>query len=373
MKRSLNKEYDIIDIDRLDSPALVVYPQLVKENIRLLTTMIDDVQRLRPHMKSHKTKEATQLMLEAGIRKFKCATIAEAELLGMHQAPDVLLAYQPTGPKLQRFIQLQQKYPATAYSCLVDNISTANEIAQAFTTHGLTAVVYIDLNVGQNRTGIAPGQEAFELYEHCTGLKGVMITGLHAYDGHIQQVNLAERTAVCDKAFALVTTMHSALIQKGYTAPIIVAGGSRTFPIHAKREKVECSPGTFVFWDKGYSDQCPEQPFRPAAMVITRVVSLPNDITICLDLGHKSVAAENEITKRVYFPEAPELKAISQSEEHLVLEARPGHSFKPGDVLYGLPMHVCPTVALYERAYTIEDGKHTGEWMITARDRKISL
>jgi D-serine deaminase-like pyridoxal phosphate-dependent protein len=136
---------------------------------------------------------------------------------------------------------------------------------------------------------------------------------------------------------------------------------------------VECSPGTFIYWDKGYSDGCPEQDFLPAAVLVTRVVSLPATGIVTTDLGHKSVAAENEITRRIFFLDTNALNPVSQSEEHLVAEAAPDHSFHTGDVLYGLPFHICPTVALYERAYTIEDGKITGEWMSVGRDRKIEV
>src|ERR1700741_2903594 len=117
--------YIIRDIEKLDTPALVVYPNRVKENINILKGMIDDVSRLRPHVKTHKCKDVALLMLEAGINKFKCATIAEAELIGMSKAPDVLLAYQPIGPKLDRFIKLIQTYSETQYSCLVDNSAAA--------------------------------------------------------------------------------------------------------------------------------------------------------------------------------------------------------------------------------------------------------
>ena len=106
---------------------------------------------------------------------------------------------------------------------------------------------------------------------------------------------------------------------------------------------------------------------------MTRVVSLSAPNRICLDLGHKSVAAENEITRRVYFLNAPGLKAVSQSEEHLVVEVDKDHSYKVGDVLYGLPIHICPTVALYERVYTIENGDLTGSWKNVARDRTLSV
>jgi len=364
--------YLIEDIDKIDTPALVIFPDRVKANINTLKAMIDDPQRLRPHAKTHKTKEATQLMLAAGITKFKCATIAEAEMLGLCGAPDVVLAYQPIGPKLQRFIKVTQQYPNTHYSCLVDNIASAEAIAHAFAAVGATISVFIDLNIGQNRTGIAPGSTAIALYEYCAKAKGLSIAGLHAYDGHVRGT-LDERTTQSNEAYAKVEDMLKALQSKGYTNVQVIAGGSPSFPIHANRAAVECSPGTFVFWDKSYQDQCTEQPFQIAAIVVTRVVSLPNDTHICVDLGHKSIAAENEITKRVFFLNAPELKAVSHSEEHLVLLAGEGHSYKPGDVLYGVPIHVCPTVALHERGYAVENGKLVGEWRIIARDRKISL
>ncbi len=364
--------YQIQNIDELDTPALVIFPERVKTNITTLKAMIDDPQRLRPHAKTHKTKEATQLMLAAGITKFKYATIAEAEMLGMCGAPDVVLAYQPIGPKVQRFVKVTQQYPNTHFSCLVDNIPSAEAIANAFATVGATISVYIDLNIGQNRTGIVPGEKAIELYEYCAKAKGLSIAGLHAYDGHTRGT-LEERTAQSNEAYAKVEDMLQALRSMGYTKVKVIAGGSPSFPIHAKRGTVECSPGTFIFWDKSYLDQCTEQPFQIAAIVVTRVISLPNDIHICVDLGHKSIAAENEITKRVFFLNAPQLKAVSHSEEHLVLQAGEGHSFKPGDVLYGVPIHICPTVALHERGYTVENGKLTGEWKIVARDRKISL
>jgi D-serine deaminase-like pyridoxal phosphate-dependent protein len=143
--------------------------------------------------------------------------------------------------------------------------------------------------------------------------------------------------------------------------------------VHAKRGVVECSPGTFIYWDRGYSLHCAEQPFLTAALVVSRVISLPDETKLCLDVGHKSVSAENELGKRIYFLNAPELVFIGQSEEHLVVDAGKHHHYKVGDVLYGLPYHVCPTIALYERAITIENNHITGEWKNIARDRKITI
>jgi len=365
--------YSISNVNTLDTPALVVYPERVKQNIETAKSMIDDVARLRPHVKTHKSAEVTTLMLEAGITKFKCATIAEAEMLGMCGAQDVLLAYQPIGPKLKRFLLVVLKYPGTAFSCLVDNMEAAVEISEAAIQNKICIPVFIDLNVGQNRTGIKPGVQAIKLFADCDALSGIDMAGLHAYDGHIHDADLKVRTDQCNESFKLVENMIAGLAEMGFTDPVIIAGGSPTFPIHAKRKNIECSPGTFVYWDKGYADSFAEQPFLPAALVVTRVISLPDDTKICLDLGHKSIAAERELKTRVFLMNLPGVEIVGQSEEHLVIDVGKDYGHKPGDVIYGMPYHICPTVALYERAITIENGRATGEWKNIARDRKITI
>ena len=360
--------YEIRNINELDSPALVVFPDRVKHNIQLAIDMIGDVNRLRPHIKTNKSPDAAKLMLSAGISKFKCATIAEAEMLAQCSSPEVLLAYQPLGPKLQRFVSLIKKYPSTQFACLTDDIEAANEQAAIFNTNGLNVPVFIDLNVGMNRTGISPDEKAIELAEHIRTLKGITLRGLHAYDGHIRDIDFEAKKKKCDEAFKAVENLNERL-----KLPTIIMGGSPAFSVHCKRKNIECSPGTFVYWDKGYSDLCPEQGFLPAAVLVTRVISLPSSNKICTDLGHKSVAAENEIARRVFFLNVEGLRPVGQSEEHLVLETNENQSIKVGDVFYGLPYHVCPTVALYERVVTVENGKATGEWNNVARDRKITI
>lgn len=363
----------IDDVESIDSPALVLYTERVKQNIRSLLDMVDNPSRLRPHAKTHKSLEAASLQLKAGIRKFKCATIAEAEMLAMAGAPDILLAYQPIGPKLQRLFVLAKKYPQSFFSCLTDNLPALEEMNRVFQSESRPLPVYIDLNTGMNRSGEEHEDKVIQLYTAGMQMKAVQMMGLHAYDGHIRDADFELRTQKCNEAYAVIESIKTELMKKGFPEPVIIAGGSPTFPIHAKRKNMECSPGTFIYWDKGYSDLCREQPFVPAALVLARVISLPTTSRLCIDLGHKSIAAENEIGRRVYFLNAPELKAVSQSEEHLVVEAGEGHPYRVGDILYGMPIHICPTVALYERALTIENRKLIGEWKAIARDRKIEV
>ena len=125
----MNNWYEIKNIADVDSPSLAIYVDRVKQNIETLVESIDDVTRLRPHIKTHKSKEVSIMMLDAGIQKFKCATIAEAEMLADASAKDILLAYQPVGPKAARLATLAKKYPDVTWGCLIDNKNSASEIS----------------------------------------------------------------------------------------------------------------------------------------------------------------------------------------------------------------------------------------------------
>jgi D-serine deaminase-like pyridoxal phosphate-dependent protein len=365
--------YKIDNVNDIDTPALVVYPDKVLYNIETLKSFVSDVSRLRPHVKTHKSAEITKMLLEAGVNKFKCATIAEAEMLAMAGASDVLLAYQPIGPKVNRLAQLIEQYPSTTFSCLVDNEESALQINEVMESIHHCIPVYIDLNVGMNRTGIKPGPEALELYLKLSKEEGLLPMGLHVYDGHLRDPDIKERTRRCNEGFEAVEKLKKDLIARDADDPIIIAGGTPTFPIHAKRKNVECSPGTFIYWDRGYEDILTEQPFHYAALVITRVISKPTESTICIDLGHKSIASENALVKRVSFLNAKSLEPTGHSEEHMILKHNGESNLKVGDVLYGVPYHICPTCSLYNTATIVLDGKAEDRWKITARNRKINV
>src|SRR5438874_6085906 len=111
--------YKLDNVAEIASPALLIYQERMVENLgRMLAIVGDDPSRLRPHIKTHKLPEVISLHLERGITKFKCATIAEAEMLALAETPDVLVAYQPVGPNVQRLIALMQRFPQTRFSTI---------------------------------------------------------------------------------------------------------------------------------------------------------------------------------------------------------------------------------------------------------------
>ena len=363
--------YTINNIEKIDSPSLIVYPQIAKENIHKLIEMAGSVDLLRPHVKTNKIAEVCQMMLNAGINKFKCATIAEAEMLGMINAQDVLIAHQPVGPKAMRVLQLVKSFPNTQFSCIIDNLHTAEILSNLFESHHLVLPVFIDLNVGMNRSGITP-EKGLDLFKGAKLLPGINIIGLHGYDGHIRDTDFKERSRRSDEAFNTVEELKNQIEALSNQKLLLVIGGSPSFPTHTKRRNVQYSPGTFVFWDWGYKHMVPDQPFEFAALVITRIISIMDHETVCTDLGHKSVAAENPLP-RVHLLNALDAIPIGQSEEHLVLKMTDTSKWKVGDVLYAVPVHICPTVALYDWAVIVENNEVIDNWKVIARTRKITI
>jgi D-serine deaminase-like pyridoxal phosphate-dependent protein len=363
--------YLLGNADDVPSPALLVYPDRIDENIRRLVRLAGGPARLRPHLKTTKLPEVVRALMDQGITRFKVATLAEAEMAAAARAPDVLLAYQPVGPNVAQLIDLVIAFPRTSFSTLIDDESALRTLAAAAAAHDVSIPVLLDLDTGMHRSGLAAGPHAADLYGLTSALPGVRPGGLHAYDGHIRDADPAVRAARSDEEFAPVQALREDLARRGLPVPTVVAGGSPTFPAHARRPDVECSPGTLVFSDLGTARNFPDLDFLPAALVLTRVVSRPGGQRLCLDLGHKAVAAENP-HPRVAFLNLPDAQAVSHSEEHLVVETPRAAELPVGSCLYGQPWHICPTVALHDEAVVVRDRRAVERWRVT-RGRRIGV
>ncbi|MBT8183923.1 MAG: D-TA family PLP-dependent enzyme, partial [Eudoraea sp.] len=359
--------YSLKRTENVNSPSLLVYPDRVEENILRMIEIAGGTTNLRPHIKTHKTAEIIQMQMSHGIQKFKCATIREAMLLAECGAKDILLAIQPVGANIRRFFDLISAFPQSEFATIVDDRNIIDAISFEAGTKGVNVNLYLDLNTGMNRTGIVPGETATELFLTIAEHPKLIAKGLHAYDGHIRKPDFIAQKKACDVAFSEVIRLKESIEANGYSVENIIAGGSPTFPVHAKRPGVEASPGTTLLWDAGYGSLFPEMGFVPAAVLLTRVISKPQPSLICLDLGHKAIASEMGFPRAKIFG-VDNCKQIGHSEEHLVIQCPEDHPYAVGDVLYAIPLHICPTVAKYPELLTVENREITGSWHVAARD-----
>lgn len=370
----MNADYAIADASSVFSPGLLFYKDLIRRNIAEAVRIARDPARLRPHVKTHKTPEIVRLCLDAGVTKHKCATLAEAEMLAACGVPDVFVAYPLVGPNCGRFARLSRAYPATGFAATCDHSDSAAALSAALADEGQTADVLLELDVGHHRTGIDPGKASIGLYERIAALPNLRPGGLHAYDGHNHQETFADRKAAVHAALEPVLALRDTLAKKGLPVPRLIAGGTPTFPVYAALDVpgLECSPGTMVLHDQGYSTRYPDLAgFTPAALLLTRVISRPTRTRVTFDLGTKAVASDPPAGKRLTLLEVPDYEPVLHNEEHFGVEMAAAERFTPGTAVFAVPAHVCPTVALHRRASVVEGGRVTGTWEIVGRDRML--
>jgi len=365
--------FEINDIDNIDSPSIVLYEERLDNNLEKMLEMADnDASKLMPHVKTNKMPKVVRKMISLGIKNFKASTIAEAEMAAREGASSVLIAHQLVGLKIQRFADLCTQFPKTEFTTIVDNNLTLKKLQTEAYKNDISIGFYIDINNGMNRSGIEIGPNIYVLINQIKGFKNLKFKGLHVYDGHLRNSDFEERKDQIEKGFIDVNSLFEKLKLDNSELKLI-SGGTPSFTTHLGNENRICSPGTCVFWDWGYSEKLVEQEFKFAVLLISRVISKPTTGIITIDLGHKAVAAENSIDKRVRFLNTGNYELLSQSEEHGVLKIEAWESIQVGDVIYGIPYHICPTINLYDSVSVINQCKKIADWSITARQRKITI
>ena len=362
--------FKLENTDEIITPSLVVFPKRILHNIKLMIEIAGGTESLRPHIKTHKMSEIIKMQIDNGINKFKCATITEAELLAKSGAKDILLAIQPTGKNISRFISLIKIYPESIFSTIVDNEYSLNEINNRAKKKKISVSIWLDINNGMNRTGVEPNNEACSIFQKIASASNLNAKGLHVYDGHIRESDYSKRKQVCDNAFSHVLDLKKNIEKKGILIDKIVAGGTPTFPIHAKRENVEVSPGTSLLWDDRYGTAFEDLKFIHSAVLIGSIISKPSKDLLCINLGHKSVASEMDFP-RLSFLNLKNTEQIGHSEEHLVVKCNESDKYPVGMICYSIPSHICPTVPKFSKVLTVDEGEVIGEWKVSARDNMI--
>ncbi len=364
--------YAISNADAIPTPAVLVYPDRVAQNLQRMISMAGGAERLRPHVKTHKLPQIIALKRQAGINKFKVSTIAEAEMTAAAGGEDILLAYQPVGPNVLRLVALMRRFPDTRFATLVDDAANLAAISRLAVAENVSITLYLDLNVGMNRTGIIPDAAAADLYRALCKAPGITVGGLHAYDGHLRNTDSQALARQVDDAFAPVRQLREQMLAENLPVPRLIASGTPTFALHAQQPGTEVGAGTTVLWDFGQAEVCPDHRFLNGAMLMTRVISKPTADRLCLDLGHKAVASEMP-QPRVKLMGLEDAALVSQSEEHLVLQTPRAAEYRVGDVLYGIPRHICPTMALHSDVWAVHDGVADESWPVVARARKLTI
>lgn len=352
---------------QLCTPALAIYGDVVRRNISRVIEACGSPDRWQPHIKTVKSSWAINALADAGVTRFKCATSREAELLGatlgarVPRGADfqVLVAYPHLGPTLDRVAAAAFARPNIRWAVLVEDAAGAERVVAANERGGATLDVYLDVNPGMDRTGVALGDAATAAAAAVQGVARERLAGLHMYDGHAETAGATaeERAAALAPLYDRLLELDAALGGVGDDRRLITAGTPALLAsiAHAGLEATgrhAVSAGTVVFADARATASCPVG-LAPAALVLSRVISEVSPTLVTLDAGVKSLAADCG-HPMAHVVDRPDLACEIPSEEHLPVRASGDAVPVKGDFLYLVPKHVCPTVNLAETALLVD-------------------
>lgn len=365
--------YSFIGSETLITPALVYYKELIQKNTQTAINMAHGAEHLWPHIKSHKMADMIRLSIDCGITRFKCATIAEAEVSANFGARHVIIAYPLIGPNIDRFFNLCHAFPETHFYAIGDNLDMLRLLGKKALVNSSHVDILVDVNMGMDRTGV-PLDSLEKFCNSCSQIDGLNLKGLHCYDGHRTEHDYKERKKIASSIDEKLKSVLKSIQGKVPSCTLVVLGGSPSFPCHTDFPDAYFSPGTLFIHDYGYSQKFPDLDYTPAAAILTRVISNPNHGIFSLDLGYKGIAADPEGPRGLLLG-IDNCEEMFQSEEHWTFRMKPGHEDecpKVGEEFFVIPTHICPTSALYPFAVVVENGKIIGDWAVTARNRKIT-
>ncbi len=365
------QDYSVADPDALETPAMLLFQDMMDYNIRSVCEIVGGGENLIAHVKTHKSEAVARKQVEHGINGFKCATLKELEMVLQAGARKAILSYpQVQERKIERLCDLVSCHPDAWIATIISTPCHLEVLTVVATRRKQSLRVMLDLDAGMQRTGIGFGPDATKLYREIDAQPFLQPSGFHLYDGHDDFSDVLQRETAAQRNIESLQEFQQQIESAGMPVPCVVAGGSFSFAYYARTEGMYGSPGTFIYWDAGYSTAMSDMPFRWAALILTQVVDrYPDAGTVTTDLGSKGISSDLPVEKRAYLLGQDTAQSIHQSEEHGVFRI-PGELPCVGAYLLAVPGHICPTTIRYPGIHVIDSaGEVVDYYLHTARDR----
>ncbi|WP_394791338.1 DSD1 family PLP-dependent enzyme [Rhodoferax sp.] len=364
-------------VQAIDTPALVLDLDAMERNIARMAAFARQHGVLwRPHAKMHKSAALALQLVHAGAIGACVQKTSEAEALLAGGVRNIYISNQVIAlSKLQRVAQiaaaLAAEKPYGQLALAVDSLEGVQRLGRAAATglRGSDAVidVFVEIDVGQGRCGVAPGVAAVALAQAIAVFAHLRFAGLQAYHGKAQHLREpAQRRDAIAEALAAVALTRAALAEAGIAVPLVTGAGTGTMAHEAASGVYgELQSGSFLFMDADYASNTadPAQPvFEHALFVKTQVISTSAGHVVC-DAGHKSHAIDSGLPKVHSTGLAAALDYFNGGDEHGILRStEPGAALPElGQTLWLIPGHCDPTVNLHDSIVGVRGGLANGQ------------
>ena len=354
----------------VDTPALLLDLDAFERNLQRMSRFARaNGVALRPHAKSHKSDIIALRQVALGAVGVCCQKVSEAEALIAGGVQDVLVSNQIVGAqKIERLLELTR---LAHVAVCVDDAENVGALSAASRQHGATLDVLVEIEVGGNRCGVAPGAAALRLARAIDDAPGLRFAGLQAYNGAAQHVHDARgRAEASAQVIELTRQARDLLRMNGLACGVITGAGTGSYPHEASSGVFnELQPGSYVFMDAAYArnradGDGPISDFEQSLFVLTTVMSRANHALAIVDAGLKAVGVDAGMP-RVELPGAEYAKA---SDEHGVLRLAPGAEGPCcGSKLRLVAGNCDPTVNLHDWYVVFRGERVEALWPVAAR------
>jgi D-serine deaminase-like pyridoxal phosphate-dependent protein len=355
------------EVSQLDTPVLLVDVDGLQRNIARMAEFSKSTGcAVRPHVKSHKTPLIARKQIDAGAIGVTCSKLGEAEVMVAGGISNILISTELVGDrKLARLVSLAGHAQITV---VVDDRRNASMISTAASQGDGTLGVFVDVNVGQNRTGVEPGAAAADLAEYVAGRPNLRFDGLQGYEGNLQHIyDQEERRQSCEKAMGQLLATRSAVEARGMAVRVVSTAGTGTCAIAAAHRGVtEVQPGSYIFMDSDYL-AVNGLPYELSLTLLTSVISRPRRGVAIVDAGFKAISTDAGLPK---VKNLSNLEYKPHGDEHGRLESMVDDLLPSlGDVVELVPSHCDTTVNLHDQFFVTRNGRVQAVWPIAARGR----
>ncbi|KQP13742.1 DSD1 family PLP-dependent enzyme [Pseudorhodoferax sp. Leaf267] len=357
-------------VDAIDTPALVIDLDAMDRNIaRMAAFAHQHGVRWRPHAKMHKSAALAQRLMAAGAVGACVQKTAEAEALAAGGVPDLYISNEVIAPaKLARVAALAHTLQLRGgrLAIAVDSALGVDRLTQALAGRTDAIDVFVEIDVGQGRCGVAPGPNAATLAQRIARSPALRLAGLQAYHGRAQHLRSAdERRSAIAAVLQLVRDTHQAFADIGLPVPLVTGAGTGSMANEAASGVYgELQSGSFLFMDADYAanEADAAQPrFEHALFVKSQVISASARHAVC-DAGHKSHAIDSGLPQVARPDGGVPWRYANGGDEHGLLHADDGQALPAlGDTVWLIPGHCDPTVNLHDAMVGVRGGLVHGQ------------
>ena len=358
--------------EALDTPTLVIDETIMHTNIAETAALAKSFGvTLRPHIKTHKTPEIARLQIANGAVGITCAKLGEAEVMAEAGLDDILIAYPVVGDiKIKRLLALMEKVRMILD---VDSRESAERLSAAMKANDRVLDVYLEVNTGQDRSGLLWGDETVKLATDVARMPGLRLIGIFSHEGHANTQPADKIEGVAIEAGKRLVETAERIRALGIELPNVSVGSTPAQAITPSVPGItEMRPGTYVFKDTTAFRYGIYGPDRCAARIVATVESHPSRTRCVLDCGSKTLNLDKSYGHpgHGYIIGHSTSRIDRLSEEHGVVEiAADDPGFTIGERVEVIPNHICPVVNLNDWLTIVRDGRVIDRWRVAARGK----